>query len=150
MDKKIMAVTNFYKQKYFFEDEFMDLPPKVLDEIQILLVKLAEKTHSIVQLGFYDDGEIFLETIQVEGDFSYDEIGAPLIAKKTKLENSELFNMLENWYSLNFTDAGINKRNELLDMFNEDIDDNFVYDELKAMEDLKDFFEEGDNNGLNI
>ncbi len=143
MDKKIMAVTNFYKQKYFFEEEFTDLPQKVRDEIQILLVKLAEKTHSIVQLGFYDDGEIFLETIQVEGDFSYDEIGAPLVAKRTQQENSELFNMLENWYSLNFTNEGKNKRDELLDMFNE-TDDSFIYDELQAMEELKDFFEKGE------
>ncbi len=140
MDKKIMAVSNFYKQKYFFEDEFMDLPPKILDEIQILLVELAEKTHSIVQLGFYNDGEIFFETIGAENDFSYDEIGAPLLAKKAKNENRELFNMLENWYSLNFTTEGMNKRDEMLDMFN-DTDDSFIYDELQAMEDLQNFFE---------
>ncbi len=140
-DKKIMAVTNFYKQKYFIDDDFLNLPPKVLDEVQILLVTLAEKTHSIVQLGFYDDGEIFLETSAVEGDFSYDEIGSPLIAKKTENENKELFTMLENWYSLNFTQEGIHKREEILDIFNEDINDDFIYDELKAMEDLKNFFE---------
>lgn len=141
MDKKIMAATNFYLQKYFFDDEFMELPPKILDEIQILLVELAEKTHSIVQLGFYADGEIFLETLQSDGDFSYDEIGAPLLAKKVENENKELFTMLENWYALNFTEEGLSKRDEFLDIFDEDIDDNFIYEELQALEDLKAFFE---------
>lgn len=141
MDKKIMAATNFYLQKYFFDDEFMELPPKILDEIQILLVELAEKTHSIVQLGFYADGEIFLETLQSDGDFSYDEIGAPLLAKKVENENKELFTMLENWYALNFTEEGLCKRDEFLDIFDEDIDDNFIYEELQALEDLKAFFE---------
>ncbi len=145
MNKKIMAATNFYKQKYFFDDDFMELPPKVLDEINILLVKLAEKTHSIVQLGFYDDGEIFLETSRAEGDFSYDEIGAPLEAKRVAQENKELLTMLENWYSLNFTDEGISKRNEFLDIFDENLDDDFIYEELKALEDLKTFFEKENN-----
>ncbi len=140
-NKKIMAVANFYKQKYFFDDDFLELPPKVLDEIQILLVELAEKTQCIVKLGFYTDGEIFLETSKADGDYNYDEIGIPLIAKKVENENRELIKMLENWYSLNFTKEGINKRNEFIDIFNENIEDDFIYKELEAIEDLKDFFE---------
>ncbi len=144
MNKKIMAATSFYNQKYFFDDSFMDLPPNILDEIQILLVELSEKIQGIVQLGFYSDGELFLEVSSGDSDFSFDEIGANLQAKEVYRENREFFNMLENWYSLNFTDEGKAKKDEILDIFEDEIEnDDFIYDELRALEDLKDFFEKG-------
>ncbi len=98
----IMAVSNFYSKKYFFNNKLFDLPASITDEIKSILLQSSELTRGIVSLGFYDDGELFLTCTSDPRDLSYDIIGANLELKRIYNYEREFINNLETWYSIYF------------------------------------------------
>lgn len=113
MKGKILAVANFEQQKYFFEPEFSGLPEMVRKEIQVICVNFAQKLGCTFLMGFYENGEIYFESVQAEEDLNFDEIGAELEIKKILRERKELLKMLRLWYMIYFTEEGEKWKKEL-------------------------------------
>ncbi len=99
-DKIVLAAASCMEQKYFFENKFKGLPIEVQKELQILCVTLAEKLGCTFLIGFYEDGEVYFETVAAENDLNFDEIGAELEIKEILRKHKELIHALELWYQL--------------------------------------------------
>lgn len=95
----VLNSASFYKQKYYFNEDFEKLPSKIKDEMKVITVCLAQLTRGIIITGFYcDNGDFFVESAAEPDDFDYDEIGARLQVNKTERESRELFEQLSLWY----------------------------------------------------
>ncbi|MFI3173668.1 MAG: DUF6145 family protein [Bacillota bacterium] len=99
-EKTVLAAASCVTQKYFFENRFKGLPQDVQKELQILCVTLAEKLGCTFLIGFYDDGEVYFETVAAEDDLNFDEIGAELEIKELLRKQREFLRALELWYQL--------------------------------------------------
>lgn len=98
-NKDILCSASFYKQGYFYNEQFSNLPDKIKTELRVITVCLSEKIRAISILGFYKDtGDFYIEVMNLPDDFSYDEIGAKLEVIQVEKENKELFNSLTLWY----------------------------------------------------
>ena len=94
----VLAVSNAYIKKYYFNDEFALLPPAIQDEIQILCVTFTEEIGGIFMLFFDADGNLRIRTESSESDILYDDIGAGLKVRSIQEDNEELFRSLELFY----------------------------------------------------
>ncbi|WP_317855618.1 DUF6145 family protein [Chakrabartyella piscis] len=106
MSKKVLAAASCVEQKYFLEAEFSKLPEQIQEEIKVICVTLAEKLGCTFLMGFYEDGELYFETIKYETDINFDEIGAELEIKELRRKKKELLASLELWYRVFFTKEG--------------------------------------------
>lgn len=98
-DKVVLCSASFYKQNYYFNEEYNKIPEQIRKELRVIAVCLAEKVRGISMLGFYkDNGDFFVEVSGDDDDFTYDEIGARLEANAAAKDNSELFRALSLWY----------------------------------------------------
>ncbi len=113
MEKRILISVSPYVQKYYFNEEFKDLPEDIKDEVRAKLAVIAEKVNCIMTLGFYEDGEIFIEE-RYEDPMNYDDIGAGLEVKKLQQEEKEIFRSLKLWYMIYATENGKIVREVLL------------------------------------
>lgn len=100
MEKEVIAAASSYNQKYYFNPKFNGLPIDIKNDIKTITVCLAEKLHGIFNMGFYEDGSIFFESLGENDDFDYDEIGAKLEIKKLEKEEKELIKSLSLWYKV--------------------------------------------------
>lgn len=100
MNREIIFATSSYNKKFYFADKTKTLPVSIRDEVKKIGIFLVNKVGGIFSLGFYDDGEMFIEYSFKDDDLSCDEIGAKLEIELLKRENRELFENLEVWYKL--------------------------------------------------
>lgn len=101
MSKTILSAASCYNKKYFIEPNMEKrLPEAVKEELKAIVASMAEKLHCIFTLGFYDNGDVFLEASSDENDFDFDEIGAGLEIERIKREREELLNSLNLWYKV--------------------------------------------------
>lgn len=99
MDEKvILAYASQYKEKYFFNDELGKLPQAVRNETLMCLIMIVEEAGGVAELGFYPDGEIYVDSYCEEGDLGYDEISAGLLVREVERDHAELLEQLELWY----------------------------------------------------
>ena len=99
MDKDVLCSASFYKQGYYFNEEFKSIPENIKKELRVITICLSVKIRGIAVLGFYkDNGDFYIEAMNAPDDFAYDEIGAKLEVNQVELENKELFNSLTLWY----------------------------------------------------
>ena len=66
---------------------------------------IAEKTNAIISIGFYENGEVFMEQRYEDLSF-YDEIGAELRIKKFQTDEEELLKAVKMWYVVYHTPNG--------------------------------------------
>lgn len=100
MNKEVIFATSSYNEKFYFSEKVEKLPQAIKEEIKELGITLVAKVGGIFSLGFYEDGEMFIDYSSHENDFCCDEIGAKLEIERLKRENRELFESLEVWYKL--------------------------------------------------
>ncbi len=105
-EKMIISAASAYNEKYFISPKFTNLPKEVLDQIQILVVTLAQKTGGIVQMGYTNQGDLFFEATSEDGDYDYDEINAQLEIKRVEENNKQLLNGLIAYYKLFISEDG--------------------------------------------
>lgn len=97
--KDVLCSASYYKQGYYFNEEFKGLPENIKKELKIITVILSEKTRGIIVLGFYkDNGDFYIEALSDAEDFLYDDIGAKLEVNQVERDNQELFSSLTLWY----------------------------------------------------
>ncbi|MGN1317807.1 MAG: DUF6145 family protein [Lachnospirales bacterium] len=98
-NKTVLCSASFYKQGYFFNEEYSTLPENIKRELKVIAVCLSEKIRAISIFGFYKDtGDFYIEVLNSPDDFLYDEIGAKLELMQVEKENQELFSSLTLWY----------------------------------------------------
>ncbi|MBR6401190.1 MAG: hypothetical protein IKS17_08240 [Firmicutes bacterium] len=101
MKKSVLSAANFHQQKHYYnEDDYSALPPEVKKELKQVVVYLAEKVHGTVSVGFYEDGNVFIECFANEDDLEYDSIGAKLEIDRMAKKRRQLFNALSVWYKV--------------------------------------------------
>ncbi|MGL4362873.1 MAG: DUF6145 family protein [Cellulosilyticaceae bacterium] len=105
MEKKLVVCASPEHHKYFLEPEFNDIPNEIKEEIIESVAAIAEKANTIISLGFYEDGNLYIEQQTPENVF-VDNIGAELEIKKFQKEKEELLRSMRLWYLVYRTEQG--------------------------------------------
>lgn len=101
MEKTVLCVASYYNHKIFFnDDEFVALPTDVKTETKKIVAEVAETVKGIVSVGFYENGNVYIEVGSDENDVDFDEIGAQYHLGKMKKKNIKFFNALTLWYKV--------------------------------------------------
>ena len=120
MEKKVLAGANSREEKYFLSPEFSALPESIQEEVRVICVLLAEKLACIFLMGFYENGELYFETIRYADDFDFDEIGAELEIKEMQRSKKELLHSLQLWYTVFCTQKDKKMKEQLLQQVKEE------------------------------
>lgn len=99
-EKIILAVASSYDEKYYFNDEFNELPQRVKDEIKIASVLHTAEVGGIITILFNEEGNLIIEAEANEDDILYDEIGSHLKIKQLLIDKKELWEALEEYYKV--------------------------------------------------
>lgn len=102
MEKKVLCAGLYYKKAYFYNDEeFAGIPSDVKKELRQLSTFMAEKLRCDVYMGFYEDGNVYMETfVSKEDSVDYDKIGTELEIKRLYKQRGRLFQALSVWYKV--------------------------------------------------
>ncbi len=100
MERKYIAVSNGYIQKYYLDELFVPLPVEVKKEIKATLVKFTMKNGGIISVFFNEQDELTVEASCSEDDILYDKISASLEAQKLVKEKEDLFKRLKMYYDV--------------------------------------------------
>ena len=105
MDEElVLCGASAYSKKFYLNEEFSALPEDVRNELKIMCVLFTEDVGGIIQFVFDEEGVLNIKTSQNQDDFLYDDIGAVLKVKELQRENADLFEQLETYYKVFFTD----------------------------------------------
>ena len=105
-EKVVLCAANAYKQKYYLNSNFKELPESIKNELQIMCVMFTEDVGGVLELVFNEDGDLEFETSYEEGDFFYDEIGSVLKIKQYRNAKRDLLEALETYYKVRFLGEG--------------------------------------------
>ena len=106
-DRIVLCGANSYEQKYYFNEQFSNLPENIRQELQIMCVLYTEDVGGILELVFDEDGNLDFRTSCKENDFFYDEIGSVLKIKQYRNERRELLESIETYYRIVFLGEGL-------------------------------------------
>lgn len=99
-DRVVLCGSSAYEKKYYLNEDFVNLPKQVKDELQIMCVLYTEEIGGVLTLVFEKDGTLELEVTYDEGDLLFDEIGSVLKIKKMREEKKELLEALEMYFKV--------------------------------------------------
>lgn len=99
-EKIVLAAASTYDKKFYFNDEFNQLPQSVKDELKIICVSHTAEVGGILSIGFNDEGSLIIEATAYEEDILYDEIGSHLKVKQIQAEKRELWEALETFFKV--------------------------------------------------
>lgn len=94
----VLCGANSYEQKYYFNQEFSNLPESIKEELQIMCVLYTEDVGGILILEFTEAGSLEFKVTAEETDYLFDEIGSVLKIKHYQQEKRELLESLEMYY----------------------------------------------------
>jgi hypothetical protein len=100
LDNTVLCGANAYTQKYYLNPKFDLLPDAIQKDLHVMCVLFTQEVGGIITLSFSVEGELLLETMAEENDFSYDEIAAGLLIGEIRRQRQELFTSLEMYYSV--------------------------------------------------
>lgn len=101
-EKVVLCGASAYEKKFYFNEDFADLPQRIKDELQILCVLYTEDVGGVLTLEFNDEGNLDLQVSVDENDLLFDEIGSALKIKQMQSQQKELFESLETYYKVFF------------------------------------------------
>ena len=84
-DRIVLCGANSYEQKYYFNEQFSNLPENIRQELQIMCVLYTEDVGGILTLEFEEDGTLEFKVTAEESDYLFDEIGSVLKIKQYQL-----------------------------------------------------------------
>ncbi|MCD7750924.1 MAG: DUF6145 family protein [Lachnospiraceae bacterium] len=97
-DRIVLCGANAYEQKYYFNEQFKQIPQSIQDELHIICVLFTEEVGGILTFVYEPDGTLSLETTAEEDDIYYDEIGSGLMINQIRANRQELIETLELYY----------------------------------------------------
>ncbi|WP_432627309.1 DUF6145 family protein [Brotaphodocola sp.] len=98
--RMVLCGSNGYDKKYYFNEEFSNLPESIKRQLQVMCVWFTEECGGILTLEFEEDGTLEFCHTTSEYDGYYDEIGADLKIKQYREEGQELLKALETYYKV--------------------------------------------------
>jgi hypothetical protein len=101
----VLCGANAYTEQYYLNPEFLALPEKVRQELQIMCVLLNAEIGGIVLLYFDEDGSLAFRVSAAENDLLFDEIGSALKIKQVREQKRQLLESLEMYYKVFFLDT---------------------------------------------
>lgn len=103
-DKIVLCGANSYKEKFYMNPDFDNLPQHIKDELKIMCVLYVHDVGGILTLVFEENGELEFEVTSAEGDPMFDEIGSRLKIKEiqTDEKKQELLTQLQLYYKVFF------------------------------------------------
>lgn len=105
-DEVVLCGASAYNKKFYLNQNFVDMPKSIQDELRILCVLFTEDVGGILQLVFNEDGNLEFRTSYDEGDLLYDEIGSVLKIKQYQNTKRELLESVETYYRIVFLGEG--------------------------------------------
>lgn len=105
----VLCAANSYKQKYYLNPNFAELPESIKEELQIMCVLFTEDVGGVLEIVFTEDGELEFRTSFEEGDYFYDEIGSVLKIKQYRNQKRDLLEALETYYKVRFLGMGFDE-----------------------------------------
>lgn len=96
----VLCGANAYEMKYYFNEQFQNLPESIKEELHILCVLFTEEVGGIFTIAFEKDGNVVLETDAEEDDIYYDEISSGLMVAEVRRRRQELFEALNLYYKV--------------------------------------------------
>lgn len=97
-ERLVLCGANAYEKKYYFNEQFKQLPESIQEELHIICVLFTEEVGGAFMMVFDEDGTLQLETDADEGDLLYDEISAGLLIKEILRKKQDLFESLTLYY----------------------------------------------------
>ncbi len=102
-EDNIIFCVSKYKEKYYFNEIYKDLPTLVKKDLFEKAIMLNKCIGGIIIIGFDDEeGDVFIRATCEENDFEYDEIFAALNVKEFQKIEKEFLLSLSTWYTLVF------------------------------------------------
>lgn len=101
-DRVILCASSSYNKKYWFNEDFANLPEQVKKELNIMCVLFTEDVGGILSLEFDEDGNLLFKVDVDESDVYFDEIGSALKIKELQRTKRELLEALETYYKVFF------------------------------------------------
>ena len=111
-DRIVLCGANYYEQKYYFNEQFSNLPENIRQELQIMCVLYTEDVGGILTLEFEEDGTLEFKVTAEESDYLFDEIGSVLKIKQYQMEKRELLEALEMYYRVFYLGEEIDEEEE--------------------------------------
>lgn len=108
MEKNVvLCASSAYEEKYYLNEDFMQMPESIKEELQIMCVLFTADVGGILTLEFDEDGQLLFQTEADEGDLLYDEIGSVLKIKQFQETKKELLESLELYYKAFFLNEDV-------------------------------------------
>lgn len=104
---RVLCASSAYEEKYYLNEEFMQMPQVIKEELQIMCVLFTADVGGILTLEFDEDGQLLFQTEADEGDLLYDEIGSVLKIKQLQETKKELLESLELYYKAFFLNEDV-------------------------------------------
>jgi len=101
-DRVILCASSAYNKKYWFNEDFANLPEQVKKELNIMCVLFTEDVGGILSLEFDENGNLLFKVDADEADYYFDEIGSALKIKELQRTKRELLEALETYYKVFF------------------------------------------------
>ena len=108
-DNIVLCGASSYEQKYYFNQEFANVPPSIQDELKILCVLYTADIGGILVLHFDEKGNLLMHVTARENDLLFDEIGSVLKIKQIQADKRELLEALEMYYRAIFLHEDISE-----------------------------------------
>ena len=97
-ERIVLCGANAYEQKYYFNEQFANIPDSIKEELRIICVLFTEEVGGIFTVVFEEDGSVSLETDADENDLLYDEVSSGLMVNEIRRNRQEMFESLSLYY----------------------------------------------------
>lgn len=105
-DEIVLCGASAYTRKFYFNEEFSNLPEQIKEDLQILCVLYTEDVGGALQLYFDEEGTLCFRTESREDDFTFDEIGSVLKIKQIQQTRQDMLEALEMYFKVFFLGEG--------------------------------------------
>lgn len=98
--RTVLCGANAYEKKYYFNEDFQNIPESVKEELHIICVLFTEEVGGVFTIVFEEDGSVSLDTEAYEEDILYDEISSGLLVREIRMQRQELLESLSLYYQV--------------------------------------------------
>ena len=106
-EQVVLCASSAYDEKYYFNEDFLQLPESIREELQIMCVLFTADVGGILTMVYDQEGNLQFRTEADEGDLLYDEIGSVLKVKQLQETKKELLESLELYYKAFFLNEDV-------------------------------------------
>lgn len=96
--RTVLCGANAYEKKYYFNEDFNQIPESIKEELHIICVLFTEEVGGVFTIVFEEDGSVSFDTEAYEEDILYDEVSSGLLVREIKMRRQELIEALSMYY----------------------------------------------------